>query len=1658
MGSSDGNSTGEIGRKTIQGKDPGDWVSTKDPGDWVSVKDGIPSKGEVAPVSVPGEHTPAAATLQGKDFGGGVIDHYGNAQKILSDINVLVKTKKNPDWLTGEGIIGSGVGERAIQDKLKELKYTAFSGLDQTQRKDLQNVIAASDWRDKEKRAAIDVLNPRTTPLKSDLSHEALTAISPGLSMTIQGLEGFGKSMDETPLVALSLAANPTKEELNFVGNKILNTFGYQVDSQTKEEMVKEMTGEEMPLGSAIAQTMGRGGAFVTNMALTTAIAPELGIAKVKDLSQVVGRVNKFWTLLQGLGARAIESGYQFGAERVLLHGGKETGEGIKTGLGFGSTTSIGNELAMKVFGEKFISRLASRVGGEVNARKMMAVLTGSTTATAAMAGMDAAHGKWWNVNDLTTNALFNLAATAAHVAPSNREGWISPKFKPLIDNGTFKDEAEAKDHAKEVSDVIGEFTDVVNDTKTELQSKEKQNATEEGKVAEGDKLQHQGIGEGGTLTEAGGSDSNVESGKVVEPKKEIKYKSAEQRTTMESILAKYADKPKERKTADKSKFKTLDEVKAEHNDPVFDQLVEAYKDNPHLVVRDRLGFRITEDAVQGGLKDLENGKKTVRGQAVLETIDRAYANNEVEIPGLRDIFGPTSNAQKNVSKEYITTEDLLNYHGKQILGHELDALDELQQKYESGALSETESDNIISHIEAQRAGETGTSRQGRYAELEPIIKAIESRQPSSENAKQTREEIGKILNEHFRTEDAIDLGNTLKAAGDDFTIQELADYHAELQKDFDREASKGVTSFETQVASFKKAIVREVVETATGRVFDNEKPLGPQVKEFFDQGGTGETPPPGEPPPESGDGTGDGEGPTNKIFEEPVKNWWEKIKDRFQKFRDFYGSDPIPNITRAGNDIKEKVLEAASTKIYLPYYVRNLESKVFGNDYGNSDLMNKYADILNKNNILGQYDTDLRIATELRAEAVKAEKDGDRKLASQFRKKASTYYDHAQEIAKKQNLEAMDKDLQDALKDKTILQYGKNWNESVVTEMNRFYNEIKGVDPGQERESRARYPELGERMNLMPKFLEDRFKNIEDPGAPLPEGSISNYRNPNVRADKFMRKAILTGDYSTDMHSILLNSFTGRLRETSKLRLYKAIVNGGLGVLHAGEAPKGWVPMPIKLPQTIDNKTQSVERVIFMPRDLAKEIRQILDTNQSIEKSPVADLVTQFQLLSAVDLAAHMKNIHTVILNSLGRNYGMKDLASKVPFLGTSMVVKDLTQLGIEIASKSPKVMDELAQMARLGEVRPKYPSVGIQSVTHGQEMIHMADTAARLWMNRAYTQLVERGWAKDNAVDRRNFIQQIGEYNRLLQKPFERYLKERGWSPFIVAGKTFNTFSKKMLVGSPGFKTQSVKADLSARAMQISGLAMATTFPALVNTFTTGSIWGRSGTPIGAIDLGPNLDTKDEKTGEIKHRIVDIFQLFGIRRGLRNYGLNEVIKGLQSKTDANIVAGQAFHEAVQSRLHPFIGPALGLGYQTVTGSRLDLRANMYQIYKDEKTYREQLIADGMDKKEAETEAKSAFSGIRGKIQNFETGVQQQNPFLYGILTAYRSENAAAGLKNVAQGLYKTPIGALGYNELKQKAEDYDTSELPDKMKKELKKNEPSMKISRPKKPSKPK
>lgn len=332
----------------------------------------------------------------------------------------------------------------------------------------------------------------------------------------------------------------------------------------------------------------------------------------------------------------------------------------------------------------------------------------------------------------------------------------------------------------------------------------------------------------------------------------------------------------------------------------------------------------------------------------------------------------------------------------------------------------------------------------------------------------------------------------------------------------------------------------------------------------------------------------------------------------------------------------------------------------------------------------------------------------------------------------------------------------------------------------------------------------------------------------------------------------------------------------------------------------------------VYVRPDLVHEVEQVVKRRGEVQQGVhqmFLDLATEAQLIGPTDFAFHTANMFSSVVKSPGKsgNYILDQVLRQ-------QGVKHLDALArigknfFDVVYKDPSIQAELTKISALGALRPVESGRGVVAKLTGGiidtgKWIGLIDRAGRLARNKMFDNLVEQGLVRDNPTDRREFINQMGQYNNKLMSKNQEWMK-RHFSQFVVAGRTFN----KNAIQSAALLNEVRAASPQAYAkMKLSNLIAATAtwivVPVVVNSIITGKPFGRSGTPIGKIDTG-----KDDPNG--RHIVYDPAKMDLSRRGARILGIEATVESIRQGDKPTDISAKAVRDIINGQLHPWEGP----------------------------------------------------------------------------------------------------------------------------------------------------
>jgi|GEM_PF-4532029 hypothetical protein len=527
---------------------------------------------------------------------------------------------------------------------------------------------------------------------------------------------------------------------------------------------------------------------------------------------------------------------------------------------------------------------------------------------------------------------------------------------------------------------------------------------------------------------------------------------------------------------------------------------------------------------------------------------------------------------------------------------------------------------------------------------------------------------------------------------------------------------------------------------------------------------------------------------------------------------------------------------------------------------------------------------------------------------------------------------------------------------------------------------------------------LEPLDKEGESVGAQLGGGARKgDLTTPLNRGSAHGRQAFGTADnYETNYNDIARRMITGNYAESAKRQLYDQLQKDGLAVIMpSGKPPliNGLKPEMIPVERRALNG-QTVIRNMWVDPRIYPEVIRGMNLDRTFKNQIVSHLsnaMNWLQVRGPVTAIFHMANLMSSIAGSQGGKTVLSDLARKVyPAAGVVDALARIYSRARDVVANNQEVRDQLAKISQIGAGR-----AGFEGASGTSRLIQLIDKSARLVRNDMFDNLVKRGMAVDTEANRREFINQVGQYNPRLMGQISSKLKEWGFSPFVVAGQTFNRQALRRVSATPGVKAASTSANIAMRAVELGSLA-STLFavPMAINYGLNGKAFGRPGTPLGAIDTG-HTDSNGKAV------IVDPLQWTGLRRGMRITGAEAAIQGVQRGEGLGKIADNATRDIVGGFVHPYAGPLINAGITATTG----YNASLYKQAQTARGGQSQIINN------AWAALKQLNPLVGNAIQGASNG-QQNMPQPIQDLRNGRFSDAAEG---VVKGALK-PVGeALG-------------------------------------------
>ncbi len=487
--------------------------------------------------------------------------------------------------------------------------------------------------------------------------------------------------------------------------------------------------------------------------------------------------------------------------------------------------------------------------------------------------------------------------------------------------------------------------------------------------------------------------------------------------------------------------------------------------------------------------------------------------------------------------------------------------------------------------------------------------------------------------------------------------------------------------------------------------------------------------------------------------------------------------------------------------------------------------------------------------------------------------------------------------EFQQAQADPRIQDLIKRYQSVLEPELDQWFRQSKGLDLADPKDTPTQIP--GMTVNLL----------AVDPNAPPAPGIVGtsrgNLRSPKLGTAGFTKQATGSAErYNLDLGAMVESAVSQQAKYGTKQEAYRIFEKEGLGRWGSPGKEEGWTEFKDIAPAKGTQEAQKGQSSFFVKDAAAEDFRKAFAPDAPNKMSALAtfnSLMTKAALASTVEAAYHSKNLMTMLMNP-----GM------IPAL-----MGNAWKLLKNKGKFDQEQVQRLVELARTGVSLPGAEQGGsaYNPLTIMGRSLHFLRSFMTLTADQAFTELSKISALKieNTESNRRDFINQLGQYNIRAQNKLVQLARDTGLGPFATAGTNYWVQGLRSLTGNPGIRTESWKGQALLRAWKYSKIAAVAGIAAAANYMLHGRVDGDDNTPLGAVKVGT------DKSGKTQY--ADLVNLTGLTRGLRETGLLALAEGSRQGLSTGAKVDRAFKDALSSAIHPFEGPPAQFAHMFVTG-----------------------------------------------------------------------------------------------------------------------------------------
>lgn len=591
-----------------------------------------------------------------------------------------------------------------------------------------------------------------------------------------------------------------------------------------------------------------------------------------------------------------------------------------------------------------------------------------------------------------------------------------------------------------------------------------------------------------------------------------------------------------------------------------------------------------------------------------------------------------------------------------------------------------------------------------------------------------------------------------------------------------------------------------------------------------------------------------------------------------------------------------------------------------------------EFGAALHEDNLRSIRQDTLNEATQLEADAQKLQAENNPRAATALTERASKLRQQAAQVftfigdgGVFPTEEAYQSYLKRPAVQEAVRRHVEAWDKLVEP----MYREAMKIDPAAELPARGL--QTGARVNL--NFVREGEQIGTGVFAAMPKGVLANVlqkKSPFGRLAKGTAAA-----YRPSYTEAMRNTYTRQLEIANRNKFDRLLVEHGLAVIdRPGKRDLvlgGEQTTPFEIRRHViqaDGRTMPQFENIYVRNSLVPEYRAALNLDPKAHVpliSPLAKVANGAALSGLTEMTAHLSNLSHALFWRPGvtRSFWSE--------IGLSLLGRADAFLALHAAIRKFSAEDQvrLRELAEIGAEREPHPHGNPWNpLTWGSRVIEKADTRTRLQLDRMFSHLAEQGLVKNTETNRREFVNQIGQYNRRAQGEVTRWLRDTGIAPFVTAGKAFNVLGLRTALLDAGAETTSRSSRVAVAATMAAKIGGALLIPAVANYLISqrqdkdgkGNVFGRPGVPLGAIDLGYNDANQ-------RPMFLDVANILGLKRAARVTGVRGGIEAIRQHLPLGTVLDSTYRDLQNSWTAPLLGPVSrtvsvgATGYQPAIG-----------------------------------------------------------------------------------------------------------------------------------------